>query len=75
MVQFVNTRLALGEQVDPAEACSAVSAMVRIASRLGLSRRARDLGPPINPIEYGKRYLDEVRRLEDDEVEPTCRPT
>jgi hypothetical protein len=57
MVQFVNTRLALGEQVDPSEACSAVSAMVRIASRLGVSRRARDVGQ-ISPLEYAREFDD-----------------
>jgi hypothetical protein len=40
-MQHLNTRLALGEKIDLAEHAQAVSAMVRVASRLGLQRRAK----------------------------------
>lgn len=39
----LNTRLALGERIDLAEHAAAVSAMVRVASRLGIQRRLRDV--------------------------------
>jgi hypothetical protein len=42
-LQNLNTRLALGEQIDLSEHSQAVSAMVRVASRLGLQRRVRDI--------------------------------
>jgi hypothetical protein len=37
----LNTRLARGESIEFCDAAQALSAMVRVASRLGLSRRAR----------------------------------
>lgn len=40
----LNTRLALGEAIDLGQHAQAVSAMVRVASRLGLSRRTKDIG-------------------------------
>ena len=44
----LNTRLLLGEKINLSEQALAVSAMVRVASRLGLQRRAKDVGskPP-----------------------------
>lgn len=39
----MNTQLALGEPIDPTEHAQAVSVMVRVASRLGVQRRARDV--------------------------------
>jgi hypothetical protein len=44
----LNTRLLLGQPISLAEHAQAVSAMVRVASRLGISRRARDLGPTLS---------------------------
>jgi hypothetical protein len=41
----LNTRLLLGEQIYLSEHAQAVSAMVRVASRLGLQRRSRDVTP------------------------------
>jgi hypothetical protein len=40
----LNTRLLLGQEIDLSEHAQAVSAMVRVASRLGLRRRAKDAG-------------------------------
>ncbi len=37
----LNTRLALGQKIDLAEHAAAVSAMVRVAAKIGLSRRSR----------------------------------
>jgi|SRR2546430_1497537 hypothetical protein len=42
-LHHLNTKLALGEEIDLGQHAQAVSAMVRIASRLGLQRRARDV--------------------------------
>ena len=39
----LNTQLALGEPIDATEHAQAVSVMVRVASRLGIQRRARDI--------------------------------
>lgn len=39
----LNTRLALGETIDLNQHAQAVSAMVRVASRLGLRRRAKNV--------------------------------
>jgi hypothetical protein len=46
-LQHLNTKLALGEEIDLGQHATAVSALVRIASRLGLQRRARDVGPTL----------------------------
>jgi hypothetical protein len=42
----LNTRLALGEQIDLGEHSQAISTMLRVASRLGLQRRAKDISGP-----------------------------
>ncbi len=39
----LNTRLLRGEPIDFAQHCASVSAMVRVASRLGLQRRAKEV--------------------------------
>lgn len=66
----LNTRILLGEQIDLAQHAQAVSAMVRVASRLGLRRRARDVSSP-----GLTEYLDgmsarDTRVLADEGVEP-----
>jgi hypothetical protein len=45
-LHHLNTKLALGEEIDLGQHAQAVSAMVRVASRLGLRRRTRDVTPP-----------------------------
>jgi hypothetical protein len=45
-LQHLNTQLALGQTIDLAQHAQAVSAMVRVASRLGLQRRSVDITPP-----------------------------
>ena len=49
-MQHLNTKLALGERIDLAEHAQAVSAMVRVASRLGLQRRAKEIGPNLADV-------------------------
>jgi hypothetical protein len=46
----LNTRLALGQEIDLSQHAQAVSAMVRVATRLGLQRRAK-------PVETLQEYL------------------
>jgi hypothetical protein len=38
----------MGEQIDLAEHAAAISSMVRVAARLGTTRRARDVTPTID---------------------------
>jgi hypothetical protein len=53
-MQNINARLALGESVDLIQHAQAASVMVRIATRLGLQRRARDITLP-DPLEYARQ--------------------
>jgi len=46
VVNNLNTRLLLGQQIDLGQHARAVSAMVRVASRLSIERVARDVSPP-----------------------------
>jgi hypothetical protein len=43
----LNVRLALGQDIDPGTYGSVVSSMVRVASRLGVQRVARDVTPSV----------------------------
>ena len=43
----LNAKLVLGEVIDLSQHAQAVSAMVRVASRLGVSRRAKDVTPSL----------------------------
>ena len=45
-VHDLNARLLLGQEVDITAHASAISTMVRIASRIGMGRVARDVSPP-----------------------------
>jgi hypothetical protein len=49
-LQHLNTKLALGQEIDLSQHAQCVSAMVRVASRLGLARRAREIVP--DPLTY-----------------------
>jgi hypothetical protein len=53
-LQHLNTRLALGQEIDLSQHAQAVSAMVRVASRLGLQRRAREIIP--DPLDYAREH-------------------
>jgi hypothetical protein len=55
-LQHLNTQLALGQEIDLSQHAQAVSAMVRVASRLGLQRRQRDVGL-LDPLEYAREHL------------------
>jgi hypothetical protein len=60
-LQNLNTRLALGEAIDVSQHSQCVGAMVRVASRLGLQRRAVDVGPGLGDL---LRRDHERQRLE-----------
>jgi hypothetical protein len=53
-LQHLNTRLALGQEIDLSQHAQAVSSMVRVASRLGLQRRAREFIP--DPLDYARAH-------------------
>jgi len=53
MLHSLNARMALGETIDLSEHAQAVSAMVRVASRLGLQRRPREVDI-IDPLKYAE---------------------
>ena len=46
----LNARLLMGEKISLPELAAASNAMTRIASRLGLQRRARDVGPTLGDL-------------------------
>jgi hypothetical protein len=60
LVNALNARLLLGQQVDLAEYSTVVSTLVRTASRIGVTRRPRDVTPS----------LDEYLRSHETEEEP-----
>jgi hypothetical protein len=58
ILHHLNTQFALGQQIDLSQHAQAVSAMVRVASRLGLQRRSRDVTPTLS------EYLAQLREAE-----------
>ncbi len=55
----LNVRLALGEAIDPGILSASISAMVRVASRLGLKRVPRDITPSV------KDYVKHINEQEE----------
>jgi hypothetical protein len=55
-LQNLNTRLALGEEIDLSHHAQAISAMVKVASRLGLRKRLRDVTP--DPLTYSREAAE-----------------
>jgi hypothetical protein len=51
----LNTRLLLGQEIDLSQHAQAVSAMVRVATRLGVRRRSRDVTPTLADLEREER--------------------
>jgi hypothetical protein len=49
-VEALNCRQLLGEAIDLTLYCQAASTMTRIASRLGLARRPREVGPTLGDL-------------------------
>ena len=58
-LENLNTRLLLGEEIDLGQHAQAVSAMVRVASRLGVQRRARDV-TDIDPLTYAREARGDI---------------
>jgi len=50
----LNTRLLLGQQIDIADHAATISAMVRVAARIGVARRAKNVTP--DPLDYAREY-------------------
>ena len=50
VMQSLNFKLALGQEIDLGQHAQACSAMVKIASRLGLQRRAKNIGPSLGDV-------------------------
>jgi hypothetical protein len=46
VVDHLNTELMLGKQIDMSQHSAAIGAMVRVASRLGLRRRPKEINTP-----------------------------
>jgi hypothetical protein len=59
-VHDLNARLLLGEKINILEHSTAISTMVRIATRIGCDRLPREIG--VNPLDYVK-----ARDAEDDD--------
>ncbi len=57
-LHHLNTMLALGKDIDLGQHAQAVSAMVRVASRLGVSRRAKDVTTSLDEYLANKDAVD-----------------
>ena len=60
-VHDLNARLLLGQEVDILAHSQAISTMVRVASRIGVRRVARDVTPSLH------EYLPPAEEVDDDE--------
>lgn len=60
--------LLLGQDVDVVEHRQVVSSMVRVASRLGLRRLARDVTAPSLAVYLAQRHTDEDEERGDDGI-------
>jgi hypothetical protein len=49
-LHHLNTQLALGQTIDIGQHAQCVSAMVRVATRLGLQRRSKNITPRLSDI-------------------------
>jgi hypothetical protein len=55
LAEQMESRLANGEQIDIQEHALLCSTLTRLAQRIGIERRARDLTPP-DPLQYAREY-------------------
>ena len=60
VVDHLNTELMLGKQIDMSQHSAAIGAMVRVASRLGLRRRPKEINTPSLA-----QYLEQQREAAD----------
>ena len=68
LVEQIESRVIRCETVNVAEFCTLASSVVRIASRLGLERVARDVDESLDA--YLKRTYSAARDVKDAEVAP-----
>ncbi len=57
-LHHLNAQLALGQPIDVSQHAQCVGAMVRVAARLGLSRRARNVTPTVD------EYIAHINKTE-----------
>jgi hypothetical protein len=55
LAEQMESRLANGEQIDIQEHALLCSTLTRLAQRIGIERRARDVTPP-DPLQYAREY-------------------
>jgi hypothetical protein len=55
LAEQMESRLANGEQIDIQEYALLCSTLTRLAQRIGIERRARDVTPP-DPLRYAREY-------------------
>jgi hypothetical protein len=55
LAEQMESRLANGEQIDVQEHALLCSTLTRLAQRIGIERRARDVTPP-EPLQYAREY-------------------
>ena len=55
LAEQLESRLANGEQIDIQEHALLCSTLTRLAQRIGIERRARDVTPP-DPLHYAREY-------------------
>ena len=55
LAEQMESRLANGEQIDIQEHALLCSTLTRLAQRIGIERRARDVTPP-DPLHYARAY-------------------
>jgi hypothetical protein len=55
LAEQMESRLANGEQIDIQEYALLCSTLTRLAQRIGIERRARDVTPP-DPLQYAREY-------------------
>jgi hypothetical protein len=55
LAEQMESRLANGEQIDIQEHALLCSTLTRLAQRIGIERRARDVTPP-DPLRYAREY-------------------
>jgi hypothetical protein len=67
MAEEIEANLALGKPVNIAEHVQLTSAMVRVASRIGINRRAREIMPTLN--EYLTTQIGVDEQVEPDRVD------
>jgi hypothetical protein len=55
LAEQMESRLANGEQIDIQQHALLCSTLTRLAQRIGIERRARDVTPP-DPLQYAQEY-------------------